>query len=67
VNSTVAKWLKNLSLYKQFTLPMLIIGLLAVAATLYATFILEDSISALDRMHIEATTRSTPLSPSMIP
>jgi len=57
VNSTVAKWLKNLSLYKQFTLPMLIIGLLAVAATLYATFILEDSISALDRMHIEGNNK----------
>jgi len=45
--------LKNLSLYKQLIIPMLIVGVLAFAAALYAATILEDSISALNHMHKE--------------
>ena len=45
--------LKNLSLYKQLIIPMLIVGVLAFAAAFYAATILEDSISALNHMHKE--------------
>jgi len=57
----MGKWLKNLSLYKQFALPILIIGLLAAFAALYSTIALEESISALDQMHREGNKKVTDL------
>ena len=45
------RWLTNLSLFKQLVVPMLIIGLLAFATVMYSAVILEESISALNRMH----------------
>ena len=56
--------LKNLSLYKQLILPMLIVGVLAFVAVFYAAVILEDSISALDHMHKQGGNKVTLLESS---
>ena len=45
--------LTNLSLYKQLIIPMLIVGVIGMFATIYSAFILQDSVSALGRIYIE--------------
>ena len=45
--------LKNLSLYKQLIIPMLVVGIIGMFATIYSAFILEDSVSALGDLYIE--------------
>lgn len=45
------RWFHNQSLYRQLIVPMLLVGLFAFLAALYAAVILEDSISNLDYMH----------------
>jgi len=43
----------NLSLYKQLIIPMLVVGMIGMFATIYSAFVLEDSVSALGRIYIE--------------
>jgi diguanylate cyclase (GGDEF)-like protein/PAS domain S-box-containing protein len=57
----MGSYLKNLALYKQLTLPMLLVGLLAIAAGVYAAMNLEDSIAALNHMDREGGRRLSAL------
>ncbi|MCK4704295.1 MAG: MCP four helix bundle domain-containing protein, partial [Gammaproteobacteria bacterium] len=43
--------LKNCSLYHQLIIPILIVGIIGVCATVYSAFILEDSVSALGDLY----------------
>ena len=43
--------LKNCSLYQQLIIPILIVGIIGVCATVYSAFILEDSVSALGDLY----------------
>ncbi len=54
-------WLKKISLYKQLVFPMLIVSLLGLAAVLYSAFILERSITALEKIHREGDRKITAL------
>ncbi len=43
--------MKNISLFKQLIIPMLIVGVIGLSSTIYSAFTLKDSVVALERMH----------------
>ena len=47
------KRIKDLPLYKQLIIPMLIVGFVGMFATIYSAFILQDSVSALGDLYVE--------------
>ncbi|MCP4128107.1 MAG: EAL domain-containing protein [Gammaproteobacteria bacterium] len=44
-------WLKNISLFKQLIIPMLIVGVVGLSSTIYSAFMLRNSIVAHEKMH----------------
>ncbi len=43
--------MKNISLFKQLIIPMLIVGVIGLSSTIYSAFTLKDSVVALEKMH----------------
>lgn len=44
---------KSWSLYQQLIVPMLVVGVIGLLATIYSAFVLEDSVSALGKLYVD--------------
>ena len=49
--------LKNFTLFQQFIVPMLVVGMVALSATIYSALILEESVKALAQLQVDGDER----------
>jgi diguanylate cyclase (GGDEF)-like protein/PAS domain S-box-containing protein len=49
--------LKNFSLFQQFIVPMIVVGIAALTATLYSASVLQESVKALGQLQIDGDER----------